>query len=186
MSAVYGWVKNIVYFYIFITAVLHLLPKSSYQKYVRFFGGLLLVILLITPIFDFFSNEGVLLDKISYLSFWQEMDTMQLDVAGMEGAQKKAYMSEYESAIENDVALMAEENELYVNQVSVSLNEDYTIGEIRLSVSLESPGGIYLEKITQNDNSQEYPKVMKLKNKMIEFYQIESEQVQIVVQEDSQ
>ena len=57
MEAVYGWVRNLVCFYIFITAILHLLPKESYRKYIRFFTGLLLVILVLTPIFSLLGEK---------------------------------------------------------------------------------------------------------------------------------
>ena len=37
MQAVCGWVKNIIYFMIFLAVVNNLLADSKYEKYIRFF-----------------------------------------------------------------------------------------------------------------------------------------------------
>lgn len=39
MEAVYGWVKNIIYYMIFLSVVNNLLADSKYGKYIRFFFG---------------------------------------------------------------------------------------------------------------------------------------------------
>lgn len=47
---IYEWLKNLAFYMILVTAVIRVLPDSSYQKYIRFFSGLILVVLLMTPI----------------------------------------------------------------------------------------------------------------------------------------
>lgn len=49
-NAVYDWMKNLAFFYILLTAVLHLVPEKKYERYVRFFMGLLLILLLLAPL----------------------------------------------------------------------------------------------------------------------------------------
>lgn len=46
----YLWIRNLAVFYIFFTAVLNLVPDKKYEKYVRFFMGLLLIFMMSTPI----------------------------------------------------------------------------------------------------------------------------------------
>ncbi len=185
MEIIYGWVKNIVAFYILMTAVLHLLPKSSYQKYVRFFGGLLLVVLLLTPLLTLLRRQDTLLSRVSYESFRQQLDTIQLDTQGLERKQKEAYQKEYGKAIGNDIVLMAEEQELTVEHVQVELTEDYEIGTVVMDVRLAGrEEGISVEKIILKDNSQDYPAVVKFKEKLTDFYKIEEDQIQIAVREE--
>ncbi|MDO4305518.1 MAG: stage III sporulation protein AF [Eubacteriales bacterium] len=50
-EAVYQWMKNLAVFYILFTAFLHLVPDKKYEKYVRMFMGLLLILLMCTPVF---------------------------------------------------------------------------------------------------------------------------------------
>ena len=49
IEAIYTWMKNIVFFLVIVTAVLEVLPGTTYQKYIRFFTGLVLMMLLLTP-----------------------------------------------------------------------------------------------------------------------------------------
>lgn len=184
MGAIYNWVKNIVVFYILMTAVLHLLPKSSYQKYVRFFSGLLLVVLLLTPLLEFLFKEDYLLNRISYESFWQQADTVKLDVSGMEEIQQNAYKREYERAIAGDMALLVQGEEITVESAAVTLGEDYTISSVDLTVRLTGQKeGILIEKITLGDNSRDYPQVVKIKEKLMDFYEVSDHQIQITVKE---
>lgn len=47
---VYQWLQNIAFYLIVITAVIHMIPNHSYKKYVRFFTGLILIIMLSEPV----------------------------------------------------------------------------------------------------------------------------------------
>lgn len=49
IEAIYTWMKNMVFFLVIVTAVLEVLPGTTYQKYIRFFTGLVLMMLLLTP-----------------------------------------------------------------------------------------------------------------------------------------
>lgn len=48
MEAVYGWVKNIIYYMIFLSVVNNLLADSKYGKYIRFFSGMVLILLVVS------------------------------------------------------------------------------------------------------------------------------------------
>lgn len=50
-EAVYNWIKCLAYFYILLNMILHLVPAKSYERYVRFFMGLVLIVMLLTPFF---------------------------------------------------------------------------------------------------------------------------------------
>ena len=47
----YLWIRNLAVFYIFFTAVLNLIPDQKYEKYVRFFMGLLPLFSRVSRIF---------------------------------------------------------------------------------------------------------------------------------------
>lgn len=52
VESIYTWMQNIVFFLIVVTAVLEVLPGGNYQKYIRFFTGLVLMVLLLTPVLN--------------------------------------------------------------------------------------------------------------------------------------
>lgn len=56
----YEWMKNLAMFYLLFTAVLHLIPDSRYERYVRSFLGLLLILMLCTPLCALLRKSGEL------------------------------------------------------------------------------------------------------------------------------
>lgn len=54
----YEWIQNLTFYIILTTCVLHLLPGKEYKKYVQFFTGLVLILMLITPVVKIFGIEG--------------------------------------------------------------------------------------------------------------------------------
>ncbi|MCI9532785.1 MAG: stage III sporulation protein AF [Lachnospiraceae bacterium] len=183
VSLVYAWVKNLVCFYIFLTVILRLLPRNNYQKYVRFFSGMLLMLLVFSPILSLLGKEDTIRQKISQAGFFQDMDNLKLDTAHLQQAQKEAYLREYERAVGMDVSRMAEEKQLYANQVEVHLSESYQVESIAMDISLAGGEGIFIRKASYGDNSQEYPEVYRLKQELMEFYKITESQIEINVQE---
>lgn len=53
LQAIYRWMQNLAVYMILVTAFLQALPENNYRKYVRFFCGLLLTVLLVQPVLDF-------------------------------------------------------------------------------------------------------------------------------------
>ena len=52
MEILYGWVKNIIYFMIFLSVAGSLLADSKYEQYIRFFAGALLILLTVSHRMD--------------------------------------------------------------------------------------------------------------------------------------
>lgn len=57
----YEWMKNIACYMVLITAFMHVIPNEGYRKYIRMFTGLVLVLLLLTPVFRLFDAGSELL-----------------------------------------------------------------------------------------------------------------------------
>ena len=45
MKAVENWVRDIVFYMIFVTMVMNLLPDPKYEKYLRLFAGAVMILL---------------------------------------------------------------------------------------------------------------------------------------------
>ncbi|MCD8098926.1 MAG: stage III sporulation protein AF [Lachnospiraceae bacterium] len=52
MEGILEMIRAVAVFYLLEQIVLYLLPGRSYEKYVRFYLGLLLVLLLLRPVFE--------------------------------------------------------------------------------------------------------------------------------------
>ena len=71
----YLWIRNLAVFYIFFTAALNLIPDQKYEKYVRFFMGLLLIFMMSTPIFSILGKGSELTE--SFLDNFSELELEQ-------------------------------------------------------------------------------------------------------------
>ena len=52
MDMIGEWIRDIAVFLIVSAAVLHAVPGKDYRKYIRFFTGLILILLLAEPILE--------------------------------------------------------------------------------------------------------------------------------------
>lgn len=50
LDMVYKWIQNVVFFLLLAGAVLDALPVESYRKYIRFFIGMIVLLLLASPL----------------------------------------------------------------------------------------------------------------------------------------
>lgn len=58
LQAIYRWMQNLAVYMVLVTAFLQALPENSYRKYVRFFCGLLLTVLLVQPVLNLMGAAG--------------------------------------------------------------------------------------------------------------------------------
>lgn len=124
MTAVYEWVRNITYYMIFITVVGNLLADSKYEKYLRFFAGMILILLVLKPL----TGSLRLDERIAYLfesiSFQKEADDFKDKLWGMEDERLERVMGTYEEAVAMDLRGMADTAGFAVRDVKVTIETD--------------------------------------------------------------
>ena len=54
---IYDWLWNFVCYMVLMTALIQALPENTYQKYLKFFFSLILVLILATPVFRLLGME---------------------------------------------------------------------------------------------------------------------------------
>ena len=54
LEAIYEWIENIAFYLVMIVAVIQMVPSNSYKKYIRFFAGMILILMLAGPILKVF------------------------------------------------------------------------------------------------------------------------------------
>ena len=74
MQPILNMVRMIAVFYLLEQMVLQLIPGERYERYVRFYLGLLLVLLLLQPVFQIFRLSEQLDQKV----FLQEREMEEM------------------------------------------------------------------------------------------------------------
>lgn len=73
---IYQWLQNLAFYMILVTIVIQVLPNNSYQKYIRFFCGLILVVLLAAPVMKVLGME----EKLSNIYHSAEYEHAQKEM----------------------------------------------------------------------------------------------------------
>lgn len=77
MQEVLNMVRYVAVFYLMEQMVLNLLPGKIYERYVRFYLGLLLVLLLLRPVFRVLDlTKQIDADHLTY-DLWQEVEELR-------------------------------------------------------------------------------------------------------------
>lgn len=86
MSAVLEWLKTFLMLYFFLTLILYLVPKKSYQKYLQFAVKMILLVVVFLPLLNRVSSG------VDFFSLVEEFETYKAesgltDMEGLEGLQ---------------------------------------------------------------------------------------------------
>ncbi len=82
---IYQWMKDLAFFHVLTTAILHILPDKRYEQYIRLFLGLLLYCLLFL-LFLLFWNRYELLDGFQKYYGEEEQERMKTEAEGIQEA----------------------------------------------------------------------------------------------------
>ncbi|MCI7740133.1 MAG: stage III sporulation protein AF [Lachnospiraceae bacterium] len=88
---IYEWMKNLAVFYIFLTVVTHLVPDGRYEEYIRFFMGLLLILLMMSPLLEVMNLKS----QVESLISQYEMEEQNLELQIQDFSLGESSLEEY-------------------------------------------------------------------------------------------
>lgn len=109
----YEWMQNIAFYMIMVTAVMHVIPNSDYKRYIRFFTGLVLAVMLASPLLKLLGMGDV----------WQnlyENEKYQEQVRKMEEAAKYLQGTEAKQESKEELDNIRQEDS---GEMSISIEE---------------------------------------------------------------
>ena len=116
---IYQWVKTLAVFYIVFSAVLHLVPDTKYERYIRSFLGLLLIYILITPVFSLLGNGEKMIEDFR-LNYQEEL--ISLETANTENLQELYLQENYSRELEKEISEKCTEDGIKTEDVVVHIN----------------------------------------------------------------
>ncbi|WP_453995091.1 stage III sporulation protein AF [Bacillus nitroreducens] len=172
MSLITEWVTNIILFILLATIVDMLLPNSSMRKYVKMVTGLLLIMIIITPLFSLFKSDldQVLLNmNLKPVQSEENLENL-IDLKKKEiQASQRAYILETmavqleseveEELVQNDYDLTVQEVNVFLSSAvdqkeTVSLDDIQSI-EVVLVKETAEPDGVPVVKPVEIDTSKQ-------------------------------
>ena len=139
----FDWARNILFFMVFLSVISHLLADRSYEKYIRFFAGMVLILITISPLkggLNFQEQAGILFEEFS--DFWEKQQAGEV-LADVDKNRMGVFFSEYKKETEKRIGEMAEAEGFVCRGAEVTLQErsessDYgRVEKIRLHLKKE-------------------------------------------------
>ena len=110
MKELYQWLQDLAVYLILVSAILQALPQESYQKYIRIFSGLVLIILLMTPLLRLTDMED------SFRSRVQEQNMEQESASFLEEIREKQEEGKGEMTLETEEKEQIEVEEIQIGE----------------------------------------------------------------------
>ena len=195
MEEVYSWIKNIVIYMILNTVIMNLLGNKSYKKYVSIVSGMILVLIVISPIMKLMKLDENLDYYMQANDFAVETSDFKHDLSRMEEKQSEAIFMEYKEKIRMKIKELLLEEEVYLDNFDVTIDTDTgssTFGEllrIDITASMEEKESnssrlqiedIEIEEVNIDQEAETVdkkvpsPKEITIKNKLSDFYNMET------------
>lgn len=89
----YEWVRSLAYYMVLMTAVLQVIPNKEYKKYIQFYMGLVVVLLLCTPILKVMSLEDDFESFYHSNSYEFDIEELELQTEYLREVELDAYIS---------------------------------------------------------------------------------------------
>ena len=141
LEAFYGWVEDITVYMIMITLIYKLSASATYKPYIKLFTGLLMVIIIMTPITKIWNGDWEL--ELNQEKYNWELESARIseDIYNKEG--RKILLETYQEEIEQQTAKKLSEYDLFLEELQITFGEGTEYGmikEMQMTVSYESPG----------------------------------------------
>lgn len=205
MEEAYSWIKNIVIYMLLNTIIMNLLGNKSYKKYVSIVSGMILVLIVISPLMKLMKLDENLDYYLGSNDFAIEASEFKKDLSRIEEEQRTAIFAEYEGKIRQQTEELLLEEGVYLESFHISVDQDIGsagFGEItRMDITAamddksgqESTDRLQIDKIEimritigdqaeNTDESPPSPMEINIKNKLSDFYNIEQDNINISIQ----
>lgn len=127
-TELYQWMKSLAFFHVLTTALLHILPDKRYEQYIRLFMGLLLVLLICTPIFAVVGKSEELLSGFSNNYGREEQVRMKTEA---EGIRETFLKGAYEQELKDQVQGILRKEGIFSAKTEVDMEK-----ELQLTITL--------------------------------------------------
>ncbi|MEG1992522.1 MAG: stage III sporulation protein AF [Acetivibrio sp.] len=181
MTLLLDTVRNLAMYLIFITIIKNLLGDSNYGKYVEFFMGIVLILIVLKPLSKALHTEGILEAYFNFQEINFEIKEAQNALYDGEEKVNDAILKNAEEQMKEQIINLAREEGLYVRNSKIMLSgkeDDFgRLKKIELWLSYDKDSGkikkIAIGKEKETENFIEFEK------KIGDIYEIEEKNIYV-------
>lgn len=118
------WLRNIFVYIILMTLLISLCPKGQYEKIIRFFAGMILVFIIVSPIIKIGKLENLINQFVVKNKFEYNIQQLKESQKAFEEEQLVSIMDTYKSEIASQLTKALETESLYVRDIEIFIEEN--------------------------------------------------------------
>ena len=161
MKAIENWVKDIVFYMIFVTMVMNLLPDPKYEKYLRLFAGAVMILLAFGPL------ARIMFEKII---FEDDVRTLKEELGAVDERRIAGFYERYRAAVESDIRTMAESDGLECVSVSARVADAGNLSHVKL--------------VVRGEQNQAGAEIASVRRKIGAYYGVEERDIEVDVERE--
>ena len=136
-------IRNVVFFFIVVGFLLQVLGDLQLNRYIRFFAGIIFLLMIMSPIYELVTREDVMM-KIDLLNLWQEYEEAK-NYDRMMSEHSENYTSQAEMVLVRDMEQTLVSEGFKIVDYEMIWDEENCIEEIQL----------YIQPVDDIDTSSE-------------------------------
>lgn len=130
----YGWIRDIAFYTLLMEVVLHVLPEQGQRKYLQFFMGIVLIILVISPALSAAGLDRKLDETYVRQTYDQELQEFWQRQQEIEEGYERRLEERVEEAADELKALEEDQDGTGSGQETEESENDMEIPEIRIEL----------------------------------------------------
>ena len=113
------WVRNLAFYFIFLSVLMNVIPQGEERKYIRFFMGLLLILVLIKPLLTVGNLDQILSWETLSEGIRQEYEDFSMEKKYLEQEGNDYVQENCQKEMERQIKALLEELSYESTEVSV-------------------------------------------------------------------
>lgn len=186
MEQMYIWVKSVIFGLCLMELFSHLVRKEEYRRYIRFFGGMILLLMMISPVFEFFSGKNIFDEALQRAVVREEAVNLELARETLSELQNKKISEAYCQELERQMKEIAAGHHQRVISIQVELQKekgeptavdsvDMVVASVRKNLNVF--------ETEKEENAGQKKAIEEIRSEIASIYGVEKKQITISIKE---
>lgn len=144
-------VQNVLVYVVIVTVLRELISNPRYSQYFQFFSGIIMILLMLSPILSVFNFENEWYSLLEEKVLQMDLEHIKEEMNIADGKFEEMVKEEYKETIKKQVVVMAEEKGVQAEEVSVEILQgetEWQIAEIAVMAGTIPKDGGEKEKLS--------------------------------------
>ena len=145
-----NWIVSMLCLGILIVIVQLITPKTNLRKYIYTLIGIITVVTILSPVVDILKNTDVKESISSILSsINMDDEVITVNSEGLEDKKNELVKIQFIDNLKSDVMFKLAEKSIEVNNINISIDEEYNITKLELKISKLEKGRTSMNSVNE-------------------------------------